>query len=393
MPTAPAKPFIAIACGGTGGHLFPGIAVGEELILRGCDVTLMVSGKDVDQAAVKSISHMGIVKLPAVGLMGWNVFRFGLSFWQSRGQSRQLFDQRRPVAVLGMGGFTSAPPLVAARAMGIATFIHESNTIPGRANRWLAGRVNGAFVYFPETRERIQKAPVTVTGMPVRPGIQPLDAGACRRSLGLDPARPTLLVMGGSQGARGVNDLVLGALSNLTTMAPQLQYLHLTGATDHQRLQAGYASHRAKAVVHPFLNEMNLALGAATAVISRAGASSLAELAALRLPSVLVPYPFAADNHQLHNARAFVESGAARMLEQGGAKPEELVWLILELIGNRVTREAMGNALARWHNPAAAAEVAGAVLFGAGLKDLGKQRDVGSRQTSVSGKEGPARNP
>jgi UDP-N-acetylglucosamine--N-acetylmuramyl-(pentapeptide) pyrophosphoryl-undecaprenol N-acetylglucosamine transferase len=196
-----------------------------------------------------------------------------------------------------------------------------------------------------------------------------------------------LLVMGGSQGAKGINDLILRVLFNLVTMAPQLQILHLTGAADHERVRAAYAAHRARAVVRPFLDEMDLALAAATAAISRAGASSLAELAAMRIPAVLVPYPFAADNHQLHNARAFVDAGAGRLLEQGTAKPEELVWLVLELTGNVVTRSAMTNALARWHSPNAAAAVAGAVLFGAGLQDAVKP-SVPARTPSATRKPG-----
>lgn len=372
MNQNPLRPLIAIACGGTGGHLFPGIAVGHELVIRGCDVTLLVSRKDVDQAAVKSVKNMAVVKLPAVGLSGWNIFPFAKAFWSSYQQSQTLFRDRVPAAVLGMGGFTSAPPILAGNKVGAVTFIHDSNTIPGRANRFLASRVRGAFVYFPETAQRLKNPNVTVTGMPVRPQFKSQDAADCRVKLGLDPHRPVLLVMGGSQGARGINDLVCSALFNLNTMAPQIQFLHLTGTEDFNRVRSAYASHRIKAVVHPFLDEMETALGAATAAISRAGASSLAEIAAMSVPSVLVPYPFAADNHQLQNARAFVAAGAGRLLEQGTARPEELVWLALELIGNVATRGAMINALHRWHNSGAAAAVAGAILFGAGLEEVGK---------------------
>ncbi len=372
MQHNPARPLIAIACGGTGGHLFPGIAVGHELVIRGCDVTLMISRKEVDQQAVKSVTNMAVVRLPSVGLNGWNILPFATAFWKSCRISAETFRSRVPAAVLGMGGFTSAPPILAANKLSVPTFIHDSNTIPGRANRWLAPRVRAGFVYFPETATRLKSANVTVTGMPVRPQFKPMDARACRSQLGLDPHRPVLLVMGGSQGARGINDLVRNALSNLSTMAPQLQFLHFTGNEDYERVRAAYASHRINAVVHPFFDRMEIAMGAATAAISRAGASSLAELAAMQIPSALVPYPFAADNHQLQNARAFVEAGAGRLLEQGTAKPEELVWIVLELVCNPRTRSAMINALQRWHHPNAAAAVAAAVLFGAGLEDAGK---------------------
>jgi UDP-N-acetylglucosamine--N-acetylmuramyl-(pentapeptide) pyrophosphoryl-undecaprenol N-acetylglucosamine transferase len=372
MQPSTGQPFIAIACGGTGGHLFPGLAVASELTARGCDVQLMVSRKEVDQAAVKGARGVSVATLPAVGLRGANVIQFGLAFWKSLRQSRREFARRRPLAVLGMGGFTSAPPVLAAHGVGAATFLHESNTIPGRANRWLAPRVDCAFVTFPQSAARLRQSCVMVTGMPVRPEIQPLDAAACRRQLGLDPGQPVLLVTGGSQGARGLNDLVLAALPHFRTVAPHLQFLHLTGEADFEKVRHGYAQARARAVVKPFFTGMEAALGAASAVVSRSGASSLAELAALRLPAVLVPYPHAVDDHQRHNARAFVDSGAARLLEQDRTRPEELVWLALELIGNAVTRSSIADALAGWHKPDAAATVAELVLKAAEDKAQGQ---------------------
>lgn len=384
MQRAPKKPFIAIACGGTGGHLFPGLAVAEEFVARGCDVALLVSRKDVDQSAVQGSHGMEVATLPAVGLSGGNVIRFGWAFWKSLRQCRKMFAGRPPAAVLGMGGFTSAPPIVAASRAGIPAFLHESNTLPGRANRWLASRVDGAFVYFPETKSRFKTSHVSVCGMPVRRRFQPLDAASCRITLGLAPNRPVLLVMGGSQGARGVNDIVLAALPRLATMASSLQYLHLTGPADLEKVRAAYAAAGLKAVVRPFLTEMELALAAATAAISRAGASSLAELAAMRVPAVLVPYPFAADNHQFHNARAFVAGGAARLLEQRGARAEELMWLVLELTGNRVSRQSMMDALARWHTPEAASWMVSAILKQAGLEGEPPVVDTGTAELRES---------
>ena len=177
-------------------------------------------------------------------------------------------------------------------------------------------------------------------------------------ALGLSPSRPLVLVMGGSQGASGINDLLLQALPHLLKAAPDLQFLHLTGANDAPKVQAGYDAHQAKAVVRPFLTEMELALGAANVAVSRAGASSLAELAAMQLPSVLIPYPTAADNHQFHNARAFVETGAALLLEQKSATGEALADRILSLIGNKSAHAEMCRALERWHHANAAELIA-----------------------------------
>jgi len=150
------SPFVAIACGGTGGHLFPGIAVAEELKKRGCKIALLISPKDVDQQAVKSAQGFEIFTFPAVGLQNRNYFSFAKSFWNSFRASRKIFKTQTPDAVLAMGGFTSAPPVLAARKLGAKTFLHESNTIPGRANRFLSRFVDEAFVGFPEAAARLR---------------------------------------------------------------------------------------------------------------------------------------------------------------------------------------------------------------------------------------------
>ncbi len=355
-------PSIVIACGGTGGHLFPGLAVAEELLMRGCQVTLMVSPKDVDQQAVKAVRGMDVVTLPAVGLQRGQYLKFFLKFWQSRQLCMARFREKAPHAVLAMGGFTSVAPILAGRSFGAKTFLHDSNTIPGRANRWLAPKVDQAFTWFPQTEAHLKAPKVMSVGMPVRAQFEPLDPEGCKTALGFNPAKPLLLIMGGSQGARGINQLVLHMLPNLKLMSPELQYLHLTGAEDFERVQNAYAAQKAKAFVRPFFSEMELAMGAASAAISRAGASSLAEIAAMRLPTVLIPFPQAADNHQYHNARAFVDTNAARIMEQRNGRPEALNLVLLELIGNRSTREAIGHALAQWHTPSAAANMAETIL-------------------------------
>src|SRR5438445_2718025 len=140
------KPIIAIGCGGTGGHLFPGLAVGERLLSKNCEVTILISPKEVDQKAVKNISGMKIVTLSAVGLQQGKSFSFFRGFVQSFRLARKLFRADRPAAALAMGGFTSAPPILAAKFAGARTFLHESNTVSGRANRLLARFVNQAFV-------------------------------------------------------------------------------------------------------------------------------------------------------------------------------------------------------------------------------------------------------
>ena len=393
MQPAPEKPLVAIACGGTGGHLFPGLAVAQELLRRDCDVLLLVSPKEVDQQAVRAARDVKVATLPAVALQG-NPLAFARASLASLRAAKKLFTQRVPCAVLGMGGFTSAPPVLVGKKLGAKTFLHDSNTIPGRANRWLAHVVDEAFVGFPQAAHRLWIQRHAVTGTPVREQFAPADAASCRMALGLDARRPTLVITGGSQGATGLNNLVLAALPELITRHPELQFLHLTGANDADKARAAYAavgsSRREEAltkssiqhpasgirfVVQPFLTEMELALGAATLVVSRAGASSLAELAAMRVPAVLVPLPTSADDHQAHNARAFAETGAAWMLNQRTTSPAHFAALVSELLTNTAAREQMKTALAVWHQPTAAADIAERVLRACGLPATARSTD------------------
>ena len=359
---------VAIACGGTGGHLFPGLAVAEQLLRRGCAVMLLISPKEVDQQAVRGVSGMELVTLPAVALTRGGEWAFLRGFVQSYRGAAKLFKSRPPQAALGMGGFTSAPPILAAKRAGARTFLHESNTVPGRANRWLSRAVHGAFVGFPAAAGRLRNRNLTVTGTPVRVRFRGREASGCRAQLGLDPARPVLLVMGGSQGARGINELVLQTLPLFGSRGSEWQWLHLTGPGDAQKVAQAYTALKLKAIVHPFFAEMDVALGAATAVVCRAGASSLAELAAMRVPAVLVPYPAATDNHQFHNARAFEATGAACLLEQKSATPETLVQLLSDLVEKPAVQEKMRNALGQWHAPHAAEQIAEAMLNAVGAK-------------------------
>lgn len=367
------QPFIAIACGGTGGHLFPGLAVAGELKQRGCAVALLVSPKDIDRQAVGAAAGMEIFTLPAVGLQDRNYLSFAWSFWNSFTAARKVFQARRPAAVLAMGGFTSAPPILAARKFQAMTFLHDSNTVPGKANRFLARFVSEAFVGFPEAADRLRARKTSVTGTPVRTQFQPREASACRHALGLDPDRPVILVVGGSQGARGLNDLVLSALPLLADK--NWQWLHLTGAADFDKVKSAYIALGIKSVVKPFFAEMELALGAAWAAISRSGASSLAEMAAMQLPAVLVPLPSSADNHQWRNAVAYEKTGAALRLDQSKTPPELLVTALTALVGDAAIRSRMQLALAQWHAPKAAEVIAENIL--AALR-----RDAGNPATA-----------
>jgi UDP-N-acetylglucosamine--N-acetylmuramyl-(pentapeptide) pyrophosphoryl-undecaprenol N-acetylglucosamine transferase len=354
--------WVAIACGGTGGHLFPGLAVGEVLAVRGWSVTLLISTKEIDRRAAEVAPQFEYLPLPAVGLERGRWLAFGVGLARSYRAARCLFRRRRPAAVLAMGGFIAAPPVLAGRRAGARTFLHESNSIPGRANRWLARWVDRAFVGFPQAAARLRHCSIEVTGTPVRSGFGRASTAACRRALGLDPGAPVLLVMGGSQGASGINRLVREAWAELSGRLPTLQLVHLTGTLDFPRLEEAYRPWPGRVIVRAFMKEMETVLGAATVAVSRAGASSLAEFAAAALPAILVPYPTASDNHQWCNARALVDTGAARMLEQPLATPVSVAALVEELVQDESARGRMRDALRRWHRPDAAQEIAAHIL-------------------------------
>src|SRR5262249_36804313 len=163
------------------------------------------------------------------------------------------FRQRTPQAVLAMGGFTSAAPVLAAKRFKAATFLHESNSLPGRANRWLSWVVDRAFIGFPSAAQRLHNRRVFVTGTPVRPKFRPLPASDCRVALGLDPKRPVALIMGGSQGAHGINALLIRSLPLLAQQGADWQWIHLTGPSELENLKQSYTSAGLVAVVRSFL--------------------------------------------------------------------------------------------------------------------------------------------
>ncbi|MBL9138609.1 MAG: undecaprenyldiphospho-muramoylpentapeptide beta-N-acetylglucosaminyltransferase [Verrucomicrobiales bacterium] len=344
---------VVIACGGTGGHLYPGMAVAERLYERGAAVTLAISEKEVDQRAVRDDARFEILTLPAVGFSAGRFIPFAVRVWRSIRQCLDAFREQTPAVVLSMGGFTSAAPVLGARRLGLPVVLHEANAIPGRANRWLARVATRCYVVFPEANQRLSHRDVRVVGMPVRPAFQPADAGSCRLALGLRPDRPVLLVMGGSQGAHAINTAMVGAAPRILEVHSDLQILHLTGAADEPKVRGAYAEAGVPAKVRAFLTEMELALGAADAVVSRSGASSLAEFAAMGVPPILIPYPHAADDHQAANARSVEAAGGAVVLRQEEATAGRLAGHVHQLLGDPARREGLRRGLAGWHRPGA----------------------------------------
>src|SRR5213596_1698257 len=324
-----------IACGGTGGHLFPGIAVAEVLQNRGHEVMLLVSEKDIDAVALSGRTNFQVEKLPTVGLpspFSPAFFGFTRRFVESLSLCRSIYRKFNPHAVLGMGGFTSTAPVLAGRFRGIATFIHESNAVPGKANRWTARIVNAVMLGFKECAPFFPKSRTEVTGTPVRTELVSLDRAEARRELGLQEHLPTLLVMGGSQGASGINQALIKALPFLQGVP--LQVIHLSGARDERLVSDNYRRENVPAYIAPFHHRMEEVYSASDLVVARAGAASLAEFAAFSLPGILIPFPYAADDHQTRNAEIYAQAEAAILLKQSEISGESLARNIRELIEN-----------------------------------------------------------
>lgn len=303
---------VILAAGGTGGHFFPGVSLAEELSARGWQPLFLVKKDDPALGRLEPLGMAG-VEVDLRGLprrLSPELLSFGWRLGGSLRRVGRVLGDFRPDAVVGMGGYLTFPLVFCAALRRVPRLVHESNAVLGLANR--ASTALGARLVW-------GLPPLSgagrVLGTPVRAELlKPRPAEPCRRALGLAEDKLTVLVFGGSQGARGVNREAPKALCRLAAAGPALQVLHLAGKGGAQAVREAYAGAPLRAEVREFLPEMELAYGAADLVVCRSGASTLAELAAQRKPAVLVPFPAAAGGHQEGNARLFERAGAARLL-------------------------------------------------------------------------------
>lgn len=353
---------VMIACGGTGGHLFPGLAVAETLLSRGHAVRLLVSEKAVDQAALAALTNgcgpsaqaSGKLSVKSVSAVGYSGSRQLMRFCGRLAQATRTCTadcaEFAPDAVLGMGGFTSGPAVLAARWRRTPALIHESNAVPGKANRWAGRLADQIAVGVADCAKFFGSKTVTVTGTPIRAALRGGKVAGAREQLGLGRDRLTVLVVGGSQGAHAINEAMACALPWLDEWTERVQFVHLSGANDEAFAREAYDKNGFEAKVMGFCGQMELAYSAADLVISRAGAATLTEIAAFGLPAILIPYPHAAGDHQVHNARGFERAGAARLIEQRqfagmhAAAGERLGEAIAGLLADDAQRQRMAAA-------------------------------------------------
>lgn len=347
---------IAIACGGTGGHTYPGLATARVLRGRGHDVVVLQAGRDVESQT----------------LSGWDgeVFKTGarqskLSIPGSLLRTWRAFGRHRPDVVVAMGSYTSLPPVVAAWLRGIPVALHEANAIPGKANAFLARFARAAGVAFPEAAAHFpRRVRVEDVGMPLRAEFAK-GAGSSRA----DKARFSLLVMGGSQGAKRLNEIVVAALREVMSrkgpLAARLKVVHLAGARNEEEVRARYAEAGLSGPdfeVVGYSNEMARLYAEADFCISRAGASSCMELALAGLPALFVPLPHLAGDHQTFNAKSMAGRGAGDWRAQDDLTPAVLADYLADIASDAARRTKMREALLAAARPDATERFADVVI-------------------------------
>ncbi|MBI4424221.1 MAG: UDP-N-acetylglucosamine--N-acetylmuramyl-(pentapeptide) pyrophosphoryl-undecaprenol N-acetylglucosamine transferase [Elusimicrobia bacterium] len=323
-----------LAAGGTGGHFYPGFVLGQALRERGFEPLYLVRAGD-PAAAVLDREGFPFVEVPMRGLPRRPSLELARFFWrlaQGLRLVRDVVADFQPDAVVGMGGYLTFPAAFAAGRRGIPVLLHEANAILGLANRASLPFASRLALGLPFPRP--PGARYALTGTPVRPSLWRLpEPQAARRALGLDPEAATLLVFGGSQGARALNQLMPQALARAAESGSgPFQVLHLPGAKEVEAVTKAYAEAPFKTAVLPYLHEMERGYAAADLVVSRAGASTLAELAATRRPALLIPFPHAAAGHQDVNADVAARAGAALSISERGLTAESLAAALRELL-------------------------------------------------------------
>lgn len=354
---APRSVRVALAGGGSGGHLFPGLALCRSLVAEGERPVLYGSGRAGEETWVGDAADPVAIDAPLLPSRRGDVPRFVLRLARVVGVSLREMRMRRPDLVVGLGGFASVGPGIAALLSRRPLMLLEQNAVPGKANRLLARLGGRVAATYPESVSALPARARTrarIVGNPVRPEL--FSGRRDAASFGLSPDRPVLLVTGGSQGAEGLNRRIAAAADAVA--AGGVQVIHLSGTRDEAAMREAWRRAGAGAFVAPFTTRMGDAYRTADLVVCRAGGTTLAELAALGRPSVLVPYPHHADRHQERNARVLEVAGAAEVVREEDLDPDRVRAAVVARIGDREALAAMGRAAAALAVPDAAARAA-----------------------------------
>lgn len=362
---------IIISGGGTGGHIYPAIAIAEALQAEYPNVEILFVGAEgrMEMTLIPKAGYK-VVGLPVAGLQRqlsaiaiWKNIQFPFKLAASMLKARQLMSSFKPDAVVGVGGYASGPVLQMAQWLGIPTLIQEQNSYAGLTNKRLAVKAKKICVAYPDMGAWFPAEKLVFTGNPLRKSLQHHQLpspGEARRKLGLPASEPpTLLVMGGSLGAASINQAMLLHVHELVAAGYQVYWQ--TGKRSYEELLVKLGPIPLGLVVAPFIERMDLAYAAATAVVSRAGALSISELALLGKPVILVPSPNVAADHQTKNAMALVKVGAAILVKDQEAK-DNLADEAMKLLGNPALQDSLSAAIKNLAKPNAAHDVAQAVM-------------------------------
>ncbi len=355
---------VIIAAGGTGGHIMPALAIGEEIRSRHPQAEILFVG--TNRGLEQKVIPAGGFRLKTIVSSGWirgwspvdvmknMMLPFKLLFGML--QSLGVLATFRPQVVVGCGGYVSGPVVLLAAWMGKRIVVQEQNSRPGRTTLLLSRWADELHVAYEDSMRFFKdRSRVHVSGNPIRKGLRNLDPAEGRRFFGLDPASTTLFVLGGSLGARAINTAMIETAPRLVNQGT-MQVLWQTGPADRERVAEAMKTLTDRVLVLPFIDRMSEAYSAADLVLCRAGAMTLSEITLLGRPAVLVPYPYAADRHQDFNAASLVSRGAALMIRDGELN-EKLAPMLLDVLGNRERLKSMGSAAYAMRQPEAAKRI------------------------------------
>lgn len=357
---------IVLAGGGTGGHLFPGIAIAEELKrMDGSTEVVFIGTEHGIEASVVPREGYPIRYLRAEGIAGKSLMKkakAGIRTFSSLYDSYRMLKELKPDALIGLGGYASFAPACAGFLLKIPTLIMEQNSVPGLANKVLGRIADIICVTYHESLSFFPRNKTYITGNPVRQKILSAGREAAYELFGLERGKFTVFVFGGSLGARKINNAVCGAFPNISDIKESIQFLHQTGKGDYDAVRETYRKWGVRGTVAAFIHQMPEAYAVADIVVSRAGATTLAELTAVGRPAILIPYPYAAGNHQELNARRLSEMGAARVVLDHELDSETLARNIKDLFDNPGIRSEMQRSSRSLGRPDAAQKIVEIVL-------------------------------
>ena len=356
---------LIITGGGTGGHIFPGIAFAQGMMhaYPGCEVLFIGTERKVDRTALSALGFK-ILTIKSQGLKGKSPaakLQALLQLPVALMEAARIIRKFKPNLVFGVGGYVTGPVILAARLLGVTTCIHEQNSIPGLANKLLGRIANRIFVSLPGSEKYFPTGKTILSGNPVRSSLIKAAREMKPGTTEHDPL--TLLVLGGSQGARRLNSLMLEAAEKcLNTLVPPLHIIHQTGEHDEAFVRKSYAELGLNAEIASFFSDMAAIYSQADLVVSRAGATTIAEITIFQKPAILVPFPYAADNHQEINGRYLVEAGGGLMFRQADLTGEKLGHEIRRILDDRKLRREMAQNSGRLARPGATETIVAACM-------------------------------